>query len=150
MSNSHLRYENRTCEVQAADAFSKHICDFKTHLRFQNASATFTSQVRFSYRMCDFKTQMQRSWRVWKMTGCDSSNQTVNSLRGSFAPNITNLMIYLFIYLFFLRYIFNPYVHCSTEKVFVIVHVVVQSGNVLYTLFSSSFCRFQICQQFYL
>ena len=53
MSISHLRYENRTCEVQTADAFSKRSCDFKTHLRFQKASATFhTSQVRFTQLGC--------------------------------------------------------------------------------------------------
>ena len=55
MSISHLRYENRTCEIQAADAFSKRSCDFKTHrsaiskrscdLHF--AGAIFISQVRF-------------------------------------------------------------------------------------------------------
>ena len=100
MSISHLRCENRTCEVQAADAFSKRSCDFKTHLRLQNASATSTSQVRFSYRRCDFKTQMQRSCCVWKMTGCDSSNQTGNSLRG-FIRNIINLMVYVFLFLCF-------------------------------------------------
>ena len=157
MSISHLRCENRTCEVQAADAFSKRSCDFKTHLRLQNASATSTSQVRFSYRRCDFKTQMQRSCCVWKMTGCDSSNQTGNSLRG-FIRNIINLMVYVFLFLCFppiyihipiYMCIFNPSIPSSTEKVFVIVHVVIRSGYVLCILFFLSctiiFCRFHIC-----
>ena len=89
---SHLRCENRTCEVQNAAAISKRICDFKTHLRPP-------------LRRCDFKTQMQRSCCVWKTTGCDSSNQNGNSLRG-FITNITDLMVYLFLFLFFLRYIY--------------------------------------------
>ena len=48
MSISHLRYENRTCEVQAANVISKRICDFK------NASAISKRICDLHFRRCDF------------------------------------------------------------------------------------------------
>ena len=50
---SHLRYENRTCEVEVADAFWSRRCVLKSQLRFENASAAWTSQMRFSHRRCE-------------------------------------------------------------------------------------------------
>ena len=62
---SHLRYENRTCEVEVADAqfevadaFWNRSCVFKTHLRpelrrcdFRIAGAKLTSQLRSAARL---------------------------------------------------------------------------------------------------
>ena len=50
---SHLRYENRICEVEVADAFWSRRCVLKSQLRFENESAAWTSQMRFSHRRCE-------------------------------------------------------------------------------------------------
>ena len=84
------------------------------------------------------------------MAGCDPSNQTGNSLMSSFAINVKKI-VFLFLPPIYIDSYFNTSMLSSTEKVFVMVHVVVRIGNVLCTLFSSSrsiiFCRFQIWQQ---
>ena len=64
--------KNRTCEVQAAAAFSKRSCDFKTHLRFQK-------------RICDlhYAGAILITWRV----KCSLMALLVNHTRVPHLPN---------------------------------------------------------------
>ena len=160
-----LRCQLRTCDTkiapakfrqqirfQNAAAISKCICDFKTHLRPSLRRCHFHIACAISKRRCNDVSVFGKWQAVIPVT------KLATVWWGSFATSTTNLMVYLFLpprYIYI--YIYHPSMFSRTEKVFVIVTllVVVQSGNVLYTLFSSSstiiFCRFQIWpQQFYL
>ena len=140
-----VKFRPQMC-FQDAAAISKRICDFKTHLQPSLHRCDFLIAGAISKRRCN----EVGVFRKWQAVIPVTKLETVWG--GLFATNITNLMVYLFISPI---YIYNASMYSSIENVFVILHVVVGSGNVLHTLFSSIhtiiFSRFQIWpQQFYL
>ena len=84
MSISHLRYENRTCEVQAADAYSKRICDFETHLRPSLRRCDFHIAGVISKRRCS-EVGVLGKWQavipvtIWLLESHICFDSTLNS-----------------------------------------------------------------------